>query len=524
VADASIPISEVDRGEVRASRQIQTKRNEEGIALLISIFILLLISVVAIALIISSGTESSLAGNYRSATGVYYAALAGLEEARGRLLSNNANSFKNTAPGFLPPTGTPLAVCSPVYVINPVGGENVTPWDPANPYYDAQFNQEFAGICPAPLPPNPSPSTPSIWNGSPLNGLPFPGPLYKWVRINGVSEQSLKNLDTFPYDGTIESTPIYYGGTHITDVPNSNAQVLEITALAALPNGSQKLLQYLVAPQPLNLSFPAALILDGNTPQFTASPSANFYVKGIDQGSAGTCNPGSTPFIAVGYTDTSYTKSNFEQPGNSQGIPAGMLNNYTHTVGPNPSNPDIVPVTLSSNLLTVGGLNSLVQSIQQNADVVVNRNATQADMPAAMSPTNPMTIVINGDLTFSSWRSTGYGLLLVTGEFIYDPDASWDGIILVIGKGWMNSHQSAYTTTQIQGAVFLARTLDASGNPLPQSSPPIFTPVSSTSPSGFDFYGTPNTLTNGIYYSSCWIQAAMPAMSYKILSFHEISQ
>jgi hypothetical protein len=31
-------------------------------------------------------------------------------------------------------------------------------------------------------------------------------------------------------------------------------------------------------------------------------------------------------------------------------------------------------------------------------------------------------------------------------------------------------------------------------------------------------------LTNGIYYSNCWIQAAMPALGYKILSFHEISQ
>ncbi len=86
----------------------------------------------------------------------------------------------------------------------------------------------------------------------------------------------------------------------------------------------------------------------------------------------------------------------------------------------------------------------------------------------------------------------------------------------------MNSHQGAYTNTQIQGAVFLARTVDASGNPLPQSSSPTFTPVSSASPSGFDFAGTPNTLTNGIYYSSCWIQASMPAPGNKVLSFREI--
>src|SRR5436853_4362761 len=94
---------------MKAETSMPKRRTEEGIALLISIFILLLISIVAIALIVASGTESSLAGNYRSATGVYYAALSGLEEARGRLLSNNPDAFKTTDPAnFLPPPGTAL--------------------------------------------------------------------------------------------------------------------------------------------------------------------------------------------------------------------------------------------------------------------------------------------------------------------------------------------------------------------------------------------------------------------------------
>jgi hypothetical protein len=260
----------------------------------------------------------------------------------------------------------------------------------------------------------------------------------------------------------------------------------------------------------LNLNFPAALILDGNTPQFTASPSPSYWIKGIDQGSVGTCNPGGA-VSAFGYTDTSYTVSNFEKPSDSQGISMAspdLRGNYTNGVA---TNPDIAAVALSPNLSTVGGLNGLVQTITENADVVVNGNATQASFPSAMSASNPMTIVIQGDLTISGWRNTGYGLLLVTGKLTYDPDASWDGIILVIGQGWMYSYQGAYTTTQIQGAVFLAKTAG-----LPASSAPI-------SPK-FDFGTTPNTLTNGIYYSSCWIQAAMPNIAYKILSFHEIPQ
>jgi len=497
---------------VRARSTVRNQRRESGIALLIAIFILLLISVVGIALIVSSGTESALAGNYRSATGVYYASLAGLEEVRGRLLAKNPNSFLKTAPAnFLPPPGTQWDIGYVRYILNPGPGD---PADTRTAYPDTEYSSEFG-------PPVDVQITPSVWNVAPLNALPVPGPLYKWARINAVSEVSLQR-QVAPFDGHAPdpAKPIYYDGTRLTIAPAGAREVLEITSLAVLPDGSQKIVQYLVAPVPLNLNFPAALTLDGNAPQFTASLSSSFWVDGTDHGVVGTCNPTAPPVAAVGYTSGSL--SDFVQPSNPSGIPIGppssadLRNHYTPFVAPNP---DVVAVALSPNLQTVAGLNALVQTIQQNADVVVNGNATGANMPAAMSATNPMTIVINGDLVFSGWRETGYGLLLVTGEFTYDPDASWDGIILVIGKGWMYSHQGAYTNTQIQGAVFLARTLDASGNPLPPSSAPIFTAASS----GFDFHSTPNTLTNAIYYSNCWIQAAMPSPGYQVLSFHEIA-
>jgi hypothetical protein len=493
---------------VRARRQIRSKRREEGVALLISIFILLLISVVAIALIVSSGTESALAGNYRSSTGVYYAALSGLEEARGRLRLKDPNYFGTTSPGFLP---SPLAVGDPVYVINPLPAEVVAPWDPASTYPDNQYNQEFASSGFAL--PNPSRSTPSVWNSSPLNTLSFPGPLYKWVRINAVSEKSLNLLVapsySAPYDPT---TPVYYDGTQL-NISGTGSQVLELTALAVLPNGSQKLVQYLVAPTPLNLSFNAALTLDGKNMQpnvqFVVPNTSNFSVRGNDQYSVGSCNPGPSVVAAVGYSDAS--DSAITSAIQSSPTTQDRRGNYTNGVAPNPP-ADVVPVPISGNLQSVAGLNALVQTITQNADVVVNGNATQSNMPSAMSASNPMTIVINGDLTFTGWHNTGYGLLLVTGTFTFDPDATWYGIVLVIGKGIIYSHQGG--TGQLNGAVFLASTVDSSGNPLSPSSPPG-TPI-------FNF--TSSSGSNGIYYSSCWIQAAMPALAYKVLSFHEISQ
>lgn len=479
-------------------RRISRRRKEAGIALLISIFILLLISVVAIALIVSSGTESALTNNYRSSTSVYYAALAGVEEVRARLRASDPNAFRKLPPNtFLPAPGTDLASCNPVYILNPDAGPVVTPWDSANPYYDTEYNQEFGatGICAGPWPPSPSPSTPSVWNPNPL---PFPAPAYKWVRINSITEQTLQ-LDVAPYDGTpSENKLIYYDGTRLTDTQIPGSQVLEITALAVLPNKSQKLLQYLVAPNPVNLSFPSALTLDGNNVQFVVPNTTNFFVSGIDQGTVGSCNPGAASITAVGYTnvgDSSYANITSAI---QAGPPASQDRRGNYKDGVDPT-PNVGLVTLSPNLTTVAGLNALVQTITQNADVVINGNATQANMPSAMSATNPMTIVVNGDLTFNAWHSTGYGLLLVTGVFTYDPDAYWNGIILVIGTGKIYSHQGG--NGQLQGAVFLANT---SGSPF------------------FDF--TTSSGSNGIYYSSCWIQAAQPTSSYKILSFHEVSQ
>src|SRR5580704_1810970 len=112
------------------------RRSQDGIALLIAIFVLLLISVVAIALLVSSGTETALGANYRTSSTVYYAAIAGLEEARGRLLPKNPSYF---GAANIP---APFPIGQTVYVLNRLSGENIVPWDPSNPYYDNEYGTE----------------------------------------------------------------------------------------------------------------------------------------------------------------------------------------------------------------------------------------------------------------------------------------------------------------------------------------------------------------------------------------------
>ena len=493
---------------MRARKPIRTKRTQLGIALLISIFILLLISVVAIALIVSSSTESSLAGNYRSSTGVYYAATAGLEEARSRLASKDPNSFKNTAPGFLPSPGTPMAIGAVAYVLNP--GPTDTLGTMLATYPDTQYVTEFgAGAATVT-------TTPSVWDRSPLNTLAFPAPLYKWVRINAVTEQSL-NLLVAPFaSGPLDNTtPVYYDGAQL-NISNSGSQVLEVTSLAVLPNGSQKILQYITAPVQITLpNFPAALYLVGNNVNYDGPDSTTFFVNGTDsfRNSFGSCTPSSTVYTAIGFTnngDGSHGNIRccvmITHPGNYIGV-AGLPSTPTPYVNWIPTQPGFV---------TPGDYNSLVLTITQNADATFTPTPAPYTLYGAslnslgMSPTNPQTIVVNGNLDLTGWHNQGYGLLVVTGNLIYDPDATWYGIVMVIGKGIVTGDHSG--SGEFDGAVLVVQTLD----------PVTGTPLAALGQSRMTLNSTMGG--KGIYYSTCWIKNSLPTTGYKVLSFHEISQ
>jgi hypothetical protein len=163
-------------------------------------------------------------------------------------------------------------------------------------------------------------------------------------------------------------------------------------------------------------------------------------------------------------------------------------------------------------LQTPSGLDRLVQSITQNADSVLNppsgTAADQTSLPSAMSAQNPMVVVVNGDFNLHG-HGTGYGLLLVTGTLDYDPDASWNGVILVIGRGIFTS--SKLGVGVINGAIFVAQTRDSNGTLL---SDPSLMHSSFTQTGG----------GNGIHYSSSLVKTTQALMPYQVLSFREIDQ
>ena len=105
--------------------------------------------------------------------------------------------------------------------------------------------------------------------------------------------------------------------------------------------------------------------------------------------------------------------------------------------------------TSDPRLQTTAGLERLVASISANA-------TDRWDGPIAVgnfgSPTDYRVGVANGDCTFGP--GTGFGLLLVRGELTISGGFSWDGLIVVIGKGVV--HWSPDALGQIHGGLFIA--------------------------------------------------------------------
>jgi Tfp pilus assembly protein PilX len=479
-----------------ATRKTNAK-SENGVALLIAIFALFLISIVALGMMVMAGTESSLNSNYKSSVQAFYDAKAGVEEARGRMWSGHPNAFGS----FVVALGNTMAVGQTRYVLNPASGETVNPTDMAstNQYADRRYISEWGS--------NPSTSSPTTTSLSTQAGIS--GPLYKWVRITPRTESSA-GIDVNGDSVLDNTTPLFYDGTQqflSTQVPagvTSYYQVFELTALSVTPSGSQRLMQYVVAPNNLGLTLPAALTFDGPTPNYNAPSSNPFAMNGSDR-SGSNPMPGCTltpqsPKPALGVvnnSDVAIAESN---------IPSNRLDHYLGS-GATPPSISNISTSLPANEQSVSSLQSLVQSITGVASNVLTGPVTSLSSAQLGSASDPQITVVNGDLTLSG-NNTGYGILVVTGTLTFSGDTGWRGIVLVIGQG--NIQENGGGNNEFDGAVLVAKTLNPGGQPLTTQGVPI---VNWNGGGG-----------NGVYYDSCWINSATSGLTYKVLSFRELSQ
>jgi hypothetical protein len=232
------------------------KRDERGMALMLALFALLLLSGIGLCMVLASNTETRIDANYGGSLRSYYAAHSGLEEMRDRIRYPLSTASPTGLANFLP-TDIAGNANGVLYVLNPEGGETVDPTDPTSPYFDVQLCHDYnSGVTIRDSRCTAVPST-ANWMMPSQNAAPGATPTaiplgYKWVRINLKTNRIAApyfvdqkgdptTLDTrVCWDGKTEQL-LSGGGTPACDA-NGMQPVYMLTSLA-MAQGTRNLLR-----------------------------------------------------------------------------------------------------------------------------------------------------------------------------------------------------------------------------------------------------------------------------------------
>ncbi|HEX9121372.1 MAG TPA: hypothetical protein VF840_12610, partial [Terriglobales bacterium] len=121
------------------------RRSERGVALIICLFALMLLSGIGLGMMYMADTESSINRNYRDTQQAYFAAVAGVQEVRERLTPTSTSLI--AAPTTLPTSSANTGV---VYVLNytsSIPAADIQPWDVNSKYFDTELcHDNFSGL------------------------------------------------------------------------------------------------------------------------------------------------------------------------------------------------------------------------------------------------------------------------------------------------------------------------------------------------------------------------------------------
>ena len=211
------------------------------------------------------------------------------------------------------------------------------------------------------------------------------------------------------------------GVTSTTDTNN----LVTLTSVGYGPNNSRSVVQAVVNAGSIPL-LPAAVTLAG----------PNVILDAPNSNAVSMAGDATHPAIAV-TTDASVTTI-------KNSIKPRRYGNYTGN-GLTPSVENKGPLPTSWN--DVSGIQSLYTLALNNADF------TSPSQPRFTLGTtsNRKTVVINGDYSLSG---SGAGVLVVTGNLTLHGGFSYDGLILVIGKG--NLQRNGGGTGTIKGGIFVS--------------------------------------------------------------------
>jgi hypothetical protein len=144
----------------------------------------------------------------------------------------------------------------------------------------------------------------------------------------------------------------------------------------------------------------------------------------------------------------------------------GKPQNYIG-VGGTPS-VQVVQTALGGADLTPSNVDGFVQSLQG----YVTSPILTGNISSLPSTTTSSVTYVNGNLTLSG-NVSGSGVLVITGTLTFSGNFTWNGIVLVVGQGQVVHNGGG--NGNFNGAIYVAKTQDASGNELPTIGSPQYT-------------------------------------------------
>ncbi len=198
-------------------RNSSKHKRDRGIAMLVVMFALLLLSVIGLGMMYSTNMESAINSNYRDKQGALYASIGGLQEARDRIQPATHNIV---APDAVPS----LTAAKVIYIL---ADTSVVPWSTGTKYFDTELCQEnVLGLTGTPGVPCTTmvPSSNTSWRTMVYNDLVSSAPWnlsqptdVKWTRI------TLKGNNATPVWVNGDSTnsgQVCWDGAHQMTLPD----------------------------------------------------------------------------------------------------------------------------------------------------------------------------------------------------------------------------------------------------------------------------------------------------------------
>jgi hypothetical protein len=449
------------------------RTKESGFSLIVALLALMLLSAVAIGMMFQASTETSISSNFKAEERAYFAARAGVEEARDRMRATSANPI--ALPTALPPDA------GSVLYIRQTGVSDADILTPGGKLFDDalchDFPSHFGTTAPnVPCSSSNGPTTAMMTTTASVAPYPLD---YKWVRV------TRKQNDSSPYAVAPSPALASYlvcwdGASEVatgTACPPETLPVYLVTALAVTQSGARRLVQQEIALTETSTALPGgmfatskqcpALILkggaktgsfDSSTENPVVTPPSNCVLSGGDIGAnggvlieGGTSTATSCTQVGGGGTAVNGNVSTGAGvcPGN------GIAENGTPTVSSTSQNPVYNPPTPPAP-------NPPPPTTKCPAPAKKNPPTPACTIPSTLSPGSYGDYTINGTMnlvggadinhpaiyTFNSLsEGSANAQINVTGPVVINlagvPDANLTGnpptVLNLTGNGFANS-------------------------------------------------------------------------------------